>query len=432
MANTSNLRLPHVCILVFAVSFFAFAMLPEGRLSGVEIPHGGEAVRVAWSLLNRGTFSDPFAAMPTGPTAHVAPVYPFLYAMFLKVFGAGYASLLILWGVNIGFMALQMAMLPWISSRLGIGMMPGIVAAALGSVSAHTRIDTEWECFFVGLFLMTVCLLTWRASTWGTFPRAVLLGVVWGVLILSNPLTVLLLVAWPLIVVAAHPRAAWRLMGARSVAMICAAMLTVAPWIARNHARFGAFIFVRDNLGLELATGNNPCAAATLVENVKSGCHHTVHPNSSPRVAKNVAAVGEYAFDQAKLRQAVTWIDGNRAAFLRLTLQRFRQFWFPTLERRWEELIVWPVTLLSAAGIVLLWRKNALFARLILVTWILFPVIYYLVPGEARYRYPIYWTMLLPAGCALADVLARIPIPRFLPILSKLAGRRSFPERQTS
>jgi hypothetical protein len=408
-------KLHHVCILVFAISFFAIAMHPEAELFGFTVPTGGEVVRVARSLADHGTFANPFQSMNTGVTAHVAPVYPFIYAALVKVFGTGYPGLLILWGVNIAFFALQLAVMPWLTSRLGLGITPGLIAAALGSVSLHTTVDASWECFLAGLMLMLAFILTWRTENWSSIPRAAMLGIAWGIFVLTNPLMVLLLVAWPIVVIASRPRAEWRKLSVRAAAMFCAVALTIAPWIARNYIQFGSFIFVRDNLGLELSVGNNPCASPTLKQTEKSGCLYAYHPNSNPNVAKIVADSGELAFERTRLRQALDWINSNRAAFLKLSAQRFREFWFPSMFRRWEDYIVWPITLLSVAGIFALWRKNPLFARLILATWTLFPVIYYFVPAETRYTYPIYWTVLLPAGYALSELFAARFANRFAP-----------------
>ncbi len=315
---------------------------------GKEIPHTGEAVRVARSLVEHGTFANPFSARDTGETAHVAPVYPFFYATLLKIFGTGYPALLILWGINIAFLAMQMALLPWLTSRLGFGMMPGILAGAIGAVSVHTGVDASWECFLVGLFLMIVSYLTLRVQNWSTIRRAILLGLVWGVLVLTNPVMVLLLLTWPAVMIGAQPPADRKVMSMRAAVMLGAAMLIVSTWIVRDYTQFGAFMFVRDNLGLELSLGNNPCAAPTFRETENAGCLYLNHPNGNPVVAKAVADAGEYAFQRVRLHRALDWINANRAAFLKLTIQRFRQFWFPTLDDyRWEELIVWPVTLLA-------------------------------------------------------------------------------------
>ena len=414
-------RLRHVCVIVFALSFFALALHPEARLVDTNIPGGAETVRVARSLAEYGTFANPFAAGNTGPTAHVAPIYPFLYALFLKVFGDGYPCLLILWGLTLAVLASQMALLPWLSSQVGLGVAPGLAAAVLGVISIHAAIDTRWEGFFAGLLLMAVGILTVHSSTWATVRGAAFLGIIWGIAVLTNPVAVLLLVAWPLVIIA---RSSDRRGSLRSLAILFGvAMLVVAPWIARNYARFGAFIFVRDNFGLEFALGNNPCASATLAQNIASGCHHLNHPNSNTEVAKLVSSMGEYAFDQAKLQESLNWIRENKSAFASLTIQRVRQVWFPTLERRWEMPIVWCITPLAFVGLARLWRWRRSVALLLGITWVLYPAVYYLVAADPRYLYPIYWTILLPAGFALTNFLRKSQLPEEGPFVAHPSSR---------
>jgi hypothetical protein len=50
-------------------------------------PAYGEALSVARHISRDGAFADPFNT-PTGPTAHVAPVYPYFWALFVKLFPA--------------------------------------------------------------------------------------------------------------------------------------------------------------------------------------------------------------------------------------------------------------------------------------------------------------------------------------------------------
>jgi hypothetical protein len=47
-----------------------------------------EMVRIAISVAERGTLADPYRA-PTGPTAHVMPVYPLLLGGVFRLFGPG-------------------------------------------------------------------------------------------------------------------------------------------------------------------------------------------------------------------------------------------------------------------------------------------------------------------------------------------------------
>ncbi len=185
--------------------------------------------------------------------------------------------------------------------------------------------------------------------------------------------------------------------------------MIVSPWIARNYARFGSFIFVRDCLGLQLHAGNNPCAAPALRENIESGCYSRDFPNVNPAAAAQLAAVGEVQFNRIKLHETLDWIASNPIAFLNLSIRRFRLFWFPDLDSPWESALVWTITLFSFAGLWLILRTNPA-GWVIAVTWLLFPLPYYISAFETRYRFPIYWTSLLPAGYALVEIWRRLPI----------------------
>jgi hypothetical protein len=393
--------LAHWCVIVFALSFLILVLLPETRLHDVDVSNGAETVRVARSLASRGTFADPFPVIPTGPTAHVAPVYPFLYSAVIRMFGTGYTALRVVWTLNVAFFALQMALLPLLSYRLHLGVLAGIIAAALGTFSLYAPIDTRWESFFAGTLLLVGYVLSDRVSRDETILTTIIAGGLWGILILTNPVLVLLLIAWLLcLLLQSRPLRARYL---RRVAVILGlAMLIASPWIVRNYLRFGAFIFVRDNLGLELYTGNNSCAAPDLSTNIQSGCHAAMHPNVNSAIAAQLAAVGEVPFYRSKMHEAVDWIESHRAAFLRLTAQRFRLFWFPEADHLWEAALVWIVTVLSIPGLWVIARKNRCAACVLGTAWLLFPIVYYAVPFEPRYRYPIYWTSLLASGCTIA------------------------------
>ena len=160
--------------------------------------------------------------------------------------------------------------------------------------------DTGWECFLAGALLMLACLLTDDLALWRRWSGAALLGALWGILILTNPVTLLLLAAWPVVKILTHSRANRAALAARFALMVAATLFTLAPWIARNYARFGAFIFVRDNLGLELYTGNNPCAKPTMIEQIDSGCHAQTHPNPTAAIAAQLVAQGEVPFNRTR------------------------------------------------------------------------------------------------------------------------------------
>jgi hypothetical protein len=395
--------LAHWCVVVTAASFILLALLPEGHLNDVDVSSGSEAVLVARSLAAHGTFADPFASMKTGLTAHVAPMYPFLYSLILRVFGTGHTALQVAWACNVFCFALQMGLLPLLSSRLQLGVLPGIIAASLGTLSLYSPIDTRWEPFLAGLLLLLAFLATERSLVTQSGAATLGAGALWGVSILTNPVLVLLLVAWPVCWIWSQRPEDRAKCFQRFLIIAALGLIVVSPWIVRNYARFGAIIFVRDCLGMQLQNANNSCAAPALREHIQSGCHARSGPNVNAAFAAQLVAAGEVPFNRTKLHEALHWMAANRAAFLVLTARRLRLFWFPDLDDPWETALVWIVTLLSFAGLPLIIRTNPA-GYVIGATWLVFPLVYYLSPFEARYRYPIFWTSLLPAACALAKI----------------------------
>lgn len=412
LRNFPGWRVAHWCVVVFAVSFLVMALLPEARLTDFEVPNAAEPVRVARSLAADGTFANPFASLPTGSTAHVAPVYPFLYSLVLRGLGTGHAALQVMWALNLGLLALQMALLPLLSHRLKFGVLPGIIAAGSGTFSLHAPVDTRWECFLAGALLLLAFLGSERSLAHGKVYWSCAIGVLWGILILTQPVMVPLLAAWLLCSFAFAASGGRPKIASRSALIVAVALVTVSPWIVRNYVRFGTFIFVRDCLGLDLYTSNYPCVAPTLQETMRSGCHARTNPNTSRDVSAQLLAAGEPQYNSTRLHAALAWIDHNRGRFLALTFRRFRLFWFPDLERQWEAVLVWGVTVLSFVGIRLMGKKSRVASALIITAWLVFPLIYYVSTYDPRYRYPIYWTSLLPAGYAAGEVGRRFAFRR--------------------
>jgi hypothetical protein len=401
-----SLSTTHVAIIIFSLTFLIYAFSPQGRPATHNLTQPGELARVAISVGERGTFADPFASLPTGYTAHVAPAYVFVYAAVAESFGEGRAGSFALWFLNIGFLALQFALLPVLSDRLGLGVLPGICAAAFGVIVQPYRVLPLWESLFTGALMVLLCVLTlpyFKApSDW---QHSVLLGFLWGIAILANPQCVLLLFAWTS--VAAMENSGELLARARRAMLVVVAGAAIAclPWFLRNYQRFHAVFFVRDNFGIELATSNNDCAQPTLLENINSKCHFKTHPNPNPDLAGKLMDEGEIQFNREQSRQAVGWILANPRAFASLTGRRFLKFWFPYLGSLRYAIPMGILTVVSLAGLAMLFRNNRRAAWTLASTLFLYPVVHYFVQFEARYRYPIFWATLLPAGYAVVELV---------------------------
>lgn len=402
--------LRRVAFLVFAASFLIYAVSPQGRPRFSDLAKGAEISRVALSVARDGSFANPFFPLPTGYTAHAAPVYVLLYALVAKMFGIGWMGSRVLWALNVGFLALQLALMPVLSERLGLGVAPGIVAAALGAIVQPYRVLPEWDALFTGALLIVLCVMTLRYFKMpGDWRRSLLFGLLWGVAILANPESVLLLFAWPHIAAMENSREMLSRARRAMVWVVAGAAIACLPWFVRNYQQFHSVFFVRDNLGIELYASNNPCARPTTLENVVSGCHAATHPNANADLDVEVIQKGEVPFNREMQHRALAWIASNPRAFAVLTARRFGRFWFPYLGSFRYSIPMGLLTVLSVLGLLWMYREHRAAALLFAVTLAVYPLIHYVVQFEARYRYPIFWATLIPAAYALAKI---VPWPR--------------------
>src|ERR1700687_1369567 len=272
-ARVSGISVSSLCLLLFCAAFLSYSYTTRGVLDWMRVPGGAEILNVARSLATTGRFADPFGSMQahSGYTAHLAPVYPVILALLFRGIGYGLASLTALWAVNLVFFAVPMALVPLLFSRLGLGAFPGVVGASLGILLPHYTVDFVWESLLVGMEMALLCLFTRKIlddqhSWW----RASLLGLLWGITTLTNPIAVLVLPVWALASYLSRRPEERRSMITTCAIVIAFAVAVCAPWIIRNKIRLGGFSLIRDNLGLELSVSNNNCAAATLRENLNS------------------------------------------------------------------------------------------------------------------------------------------------------------------
>ncbi len=392
-------------VLLFAACALVYAVSPQGKRQP-DLLQWAEITRVALNVAQRGTFADPFQALPTGPTAHTAPAYVMLFAAVAKLFGTGRVGASVLWALNVGFLALQLALLPVLSGRMGLGVQTGLLAAVLAVLIQPYRILIQWESIFTGALLVVLCILTldcvqaqpdWRHSA--------LVGFVWGLAILANPQCVLLLLVWPYLAAGENWRERWQEATRIMLVMLAGAAVACLPWFIRNYQRFQAVFFIRDNFGLELYVSNNPCAQPTMLANLVSGCHNQTHPNPNPEIAGEIIDNGEVQFNRDRLRQALAWIESNPRAFAWLTAQRFVRYWFPYLASYRYAIPMGIVSVLSLAGLALMRRSHRRAFWMLSSALLVYPLVHYIVQFEARYRYPIFWATFVPGAYAVVEVI---------------------------
>jgi hypothetical protein len=389
---------------------------------------GDEMWRLADHLARQGTFADPFGSIATGPTAANPPLYPLLLAVLIKILRIPWlvygAAIL----MSILANAVVAAQLPRISEVFYGSQIPGIFASVLW-LAAMEHIP-GWDTNFTVAGLLMFCIFTSQFADskkrWTN--SATFNGAIAGLLFLFNPSSLLVLLPWLGFLIwrsKEHVRHALR------YCVIVAAVMSVfiLGWGGRNYVELGSFV-VRTNLGMTLYASNNDCAQSSMIRDLMNGCYQTHHPNSSRPEAEYLQRVGEVQYDKNRTADAKAWVRAHPSMFLTLTARRILEFWFPPAEvippayafsnnfgladynQRWMrqqhgvDYAIWIVTGLSICGMALMVFRRQAVVVFVLAVLVVYPLMYYLVVSDVRYRYPVLWLSLLPAGYFVYELMS--------------------------
>jgi hypothetical protein len=402
-------------LAIFALSFaIRFSLLMHYRDDILTV---GEEPRIAYALISKGEFADPYA-IPTGPTAHSTPFFPLLLAGIYKILGTGFAGqfargLLIVTGYSLLF-----ALYPTFASAFGFPYTAGLGAgfiAALLPLRRSSEVFRGWEEPWAAMALAFILFMTLKRES---SPRrdplsALWLGVYWGVALYISFSLFAILAAWLLVDVLSNRTL-------RALRDACIILLTtlvvISPWTLRNHKQLHAWIPMRSNLGLELRLSNrdNVHASNELDSDDPS---FELHPSQNVSEAMLLKEMGEANYNRQALHLALTWISGHPAQFVWLSVQRFAYFWFGPLNHKFELTVITCYTLLGFAGLGFIrTHVGEIQSRLWCTVFLCYPVLYYLVEFFARYRVPIDWMIWLSAGLFVSVMLEKFLNKNAVPI----------------
>ena len=355
-----------------------------------------EVGRIARSIATGHGFSSP-TDLPTGPTTWMAPVYTYILAGVFKIFGVYSAASA--W-VILAFNSLCAALTCLTIYRIGEKVYGTAVARAAAWTWAlfpyliywpvRVVYDTCLSAFLLSLaLLLTLHIADDRSiRLWAWF------GLLWGVMILTNPSLFTLMVCCLLWLWWWTPRLQRRT-GGFALCILCAA-LVVGPWVVRNYEVFGKFIFVRDNLPMEIHMSNNS----------ESGGFWTreEHPANDPHTMQKFQELGEIRFMTEKGEEAREFIRQHPGTFRYFTLKRIMYYWISppqaAIVAGYDFQISRHVNFFleaafAFAGLALTLRRcrreGYLFALFLLVC----PLPYYIVSPYARYKHLIEPEMVL-------------------------------------
>jgi len=387
---------------------------------------GDEMMRLAEHLARQGSFSNPFSVLETGPTAAVPPLYPFVLASFLKVLH----SPALVHAAAIAGCTIANTVTTLLFLRLSVvfygDILPGVMAALLWIPEMPDM--PGWDTSYTVAGLLLFCLVTSSSShqNW-SFTTSALGGILAGLLFLLNPSSLLVSITWlAFLLYRARPLSASTIKGC--VILVAVLSAPILGWCGRNYHQLGAFV-ARTNLGMTLYASNNDCAQSSLIRDELNGCYQSHHPNVSLREATLLYTLGETKYDRVRLAETFRWVRAHPARFLRLTTARFWQFWFPATEKlgvklggrghayelpEWMQSWIarqnrlaygiWAITALSIPGLVLMRLRREPVLAFMLLALAAYPPMYYVVVSDVRYRYPVLWLSLLPAGYFLAEI----------------------------
>jgi len=353
-----------------------------------------EMGRIARSIATGHGFSSP-TDLDTGPTAWMPPIYPYILAGIFKLFGVYSAASA--W-VILAFNSLAEALTCLTIYRIGERIFGVVVARASAWVWAlfpyiiYWPVRVVYETSLSTFLLSLAVLLTLRLSD-GTSRRRVWLdfGLLWGLIVLTNPALVSMLPFCLVFVLYQRPQQI-----AGGLLCVLTTALVVSPWLVRNYEVFGKFIFVRDNLPMELSMANN--------EESEGFWTRDQHPANDPATMLKFQQLGEAAFMRERGQEVRQFIQQHPARFAGFTLKRAMYFWISppqaAIYAGYDFMVSRHVNffLEAAFAFVGLWlgirnRKHGLFLFACLL--IIYPLPYYIVSPYPRYKHLIEPEMTL-------------------------------------
>ncbi len=372
---------------------------------------GTEMGRIARSIVWGHGFGSPLHGW-TGPTAMVGPVYPYLIAGVFRLFGVySITAASILLTLNALFSALTCLAIAAIGRR-AFGRSVGDWAAWIWAVfpfAIYWPIKWVWDTSLSTLLFSATFLATLGADATSPPPRWVGVGLLWGIVVLTNTTFLSIFpfaVAW-LCLRLHRGRRTW-IMPAGIVTASC--LITLAPWVVRNHVVFGHWL-LRSNLGLELAQGN--------LEGAEEPRAWRSHPAFNDMEMEKYRQQGELAYMAQKQREVFRFIATHPQTFARLSLKKVAYFWTGTSDIRrifrFPELLYSLPSLLAVLGLSLAIRDRNPAGLLFAATLIVFPLIYYVTHPDPRFRHLIEPEIAVLATYTITRFSAKHPADMVTP-----------------
>ncbi len=362
-----------------------------------------EMRNIAITLAKTGQFANPYG-VPTGQTAHLAPVAPFLASLIYRRWGISDRAEFVRGIVCALTSALACGLTVLLGVELRLGHLASLCAGILAALAPHAaqlHADlTEFDaCLGTALFICAMLILVRAVEYPGSRRLLTLFGLLAGLAILTYNSLLAPLAALMVCAILPFRRNPLRLPVKYVFGMLVLTSLVVLPWSIRNFLVFKQWVTVRSNFGLEFRIAQSDFSPddATM----------QIHPASSEQTRALIRKLGEPAAYASLERDGFEWVRSHPLQFVRRVLWRVICFWVPVASSHLKRFISLIVACAALSGFLLLVRHKHPAAVIIGLVWIAYPAVYYLLQSEARYQQPIAFSLYLMAAVLIRELLTR-------------------------
>lgn len=393
-----------IVLMAFAVRMAVIVIGHTYKITprGDHFQFGWEMGRLARSVALGQGFANP-TDVQTGPSAWAPPLYPFLLGGIFKLFGIyTKTSALVILTFNSICASLTCWSLYRVGERVfGVSVARGVAWTwAVFPYALYWPTRVVWETSLTTFLLTIAVLWTLELADDGRPLRWMRYGLLWGVILLTNTAVVSMLPFCGLWLFAE----AWRsgksptLANQIRGALLCGAVavVVISPWLARNYRTFGTFVFIRDNLPLELHMANNSSSDALWTREE--------HPANNPEAMKQFRELGEFRFMQQKKAELKEFLREHPGRFVTFSLERAAYFWIAppqaTIVNGYDMMISRHMNFFLGAAFAfagMIWAlRDRIRAGWLLASFLIFyPIPYYMANPFPRYKHPIEPVMCL-------------------------------------
>jgi 4-amino-4-deoxy-L-arabinose transferase-like glycosyltransferase len=362
-------------------------------IPGNAIPFGPEVCSIAAHIVRGQGFSSPFH-QDTGPTAWVAPIYPYFVALVFRLFGIySVASAIVLLGIQC-LIAATTGITIHALGRRTLGWQTGFWAAwiwALSPIFFRWPVSWIWDFAASAFLLSVVFIVTLDVAERNTRKLWLWFGGLWALIALTNPALLSIMPVTFLYVAFVNHRSLRPWLASAALAAVLFAAL-VSPWLIRNERVFGRPVFFRSNFWFEFHLGNY---------HFSNGLGFSgKHPIANPAELKKYASMGEMGYLDYYEADSLRFVREYRSEFLELTLHRVLWFWDGTsllyqAREWWKPWEFWPLSFTGWLGLLFVLTRRPRGWLLFAAALLIYPLPYYFVYPVSKYRHAIEPELLL-------------------------------------